>query len=81
MLEYDVKTRRWTIQINEWKYRVLEKQAAKEHKKVSSLARRILEDAADELLDKNVLTEEDEKIVLERISENMADREAKRRGK
>lgn len=81
MLDYDINTHRWTLQLNETKYRAMEKMAKAQHVSLSSFGREILEAAGSEILKKVDWTPEDEQIVLDRIQHNLDLRNARRANK
>ena len=77
---YDIYTRRIKVQLSEYIIRAIEVIAKEEGKSF----RRVLEDFLQKSLDdlKFILSDEDEKIVLERATENLKKRETtKRKGK
>lgn len=68
-LEYDTKTRRIKVQIKEETYRIIEKLAETNRKSISSMSRSLLEDAIEPYVD--LLTPEDDKIIAQRILDNV----------
>lgn len=68
-LEYDTKTRRIKVQIKEETYRIIEKLADTNRKSISSMSRSLLEDAIEPYVD--LLTPEDDKIIAQRILDNV----------
>lgn len=78
MLDYDINTHRWTLQVNETKYRAMEKMAKTEGVSLASFGRNILEEAGAKILKKVDWTAEDEQIVIDRIQHNLDLRNARR---
>lgn len=81
MLDYDINTHRWTIQVSETKYRAMEKVAKAKKISLSLFGRQIMEEAGAEILKKVDWTPEDEQIVLNRIQHNLDLRNARRQNK